>query len=124
MIQASSFLAASPGVGVKLKFGGLRSLFGGEGLFLIEAEGNGELFINSYGAVKTMEVDGTFIIDTGHIVAFDPALSFDVKRVGSWKSTLFSGEGLVCEFSGKGTLYYQTRNLGAFVSWLTKLLPA
>lgn len=45
------------------------------------------------------------MVDTGHVVAFEDSLSFDVKRVGGLKSTLFSGEGLVCEFEGDGRVW-------------------
>lgn len=124
MIQASSFLASHPGLNVKLKFGGLKSLFGGEGLFLMRAEGQGDLFINAYGGIRELDLNGPFIVDTGHIVAFEESLTFDVKKVGGWKSTILSGEGLVCEFNGKGKLWMQTRNVGGLVSWLQPMLPA
>jgi hypothetical protein len=39
------------------------------------------------------------------------------------KSTLFSGEGLVCKFSGSGTVWLQTRSQDAFLSWLVPQLP-
>jgi len=124
LIQASSFLAASPAITVKLKFGGLKTMLGGEGLFLLSATGAGDLFINAYGGIRELDLNGSFIVDTGHIVAFEDSLTFNVKKVGSWKSTLFSGEGLVCEFSGKGKLWIQTRNLSALVAWLRPMLPA
>lgn len=124
LIQASSFLAAHPGIEVKLRFGGIKTLLGGEGLFLLSARGTGDLFINSYGGIKEMDLDGSFIVDTGHVVAFEESLNFKVKKVGGWKSTLLSGEGLVVEFSGKGKLYIQTRNVGAMVSWLIPMLPS
>jgi len=97
---------------------------GGEGLFLLSATGAGDLFINAYGGIREIDLNGSFIVDTGHIVAFEDSLTFNVKKVGSWKSTLFSGEGLVCEFSGKGKLWIQTRNLSALVAWLRPMLPA
>lgn len=124
IIQASSFLCGGPGVDVKLKMGGIKTLLGGEGLFLLEASGTGDLFINSYGAIRELDIESPFIVDTGHIVAFEPGLSFNVKKVGNWKSTIFSGEGLVCEFQGKGKLWLQTRSVGALVGWLRPLLPA
>ncbi|MCD6498852.1 MAG: TIGR00266 family protein [Deltaproteobacteria bacterium] len=124
IIQGTSFLASTGNVKVKLKWGGLRSLFGGEGLFLLRATGDGELWVNSYGAIYEIDVNGSYIVDTGHIVAFQNNLQFKIKRVGGWKSTLFSGEGLVCEFHGQGKLWIQTRNLGQLVHWLTPILPA
>ena len=56
-------------------------------------------------------------------VAFTQNLEFDVRKVGGWKSTLLSGEGLVCEFRGSGTLYLQTRSTQAFLSWLIPRIP-
>jgi len=46
-----------------------------------------------------------------------------VRAVGGMKSTLLSGEGLVCEFRGSGTLYTQTRSTQAFLGWLLPKLP-
>ena len=123
-VQTGSYLASSGSVDTKIRFGGLRSLFGGEGLVLLECSGDGDLWINSYGGVVPVEINGNFIVDTGHIVAFEGELDFSVKSVGGIKSFLFSGEGLVCEFRGQGTVYVQSRNLGALVSWLTPLLPS
>jgi uncharacterized protein (TIGR00266 family) len=67
-------------------------------------------------------VNGAFVVDTGHIVAFDGTLDFKVRSVGGVKSFLFSGEGLVCEFRGQGTVYVQSRNLNALIGWLTPML--
>jgi len=124
IIQATSFLASVGDVKIKLKWGGLRSLFGGEGLFLLQAVGNGEIWVNSYGAIYEIDIQGSYVVDTGHIVAFEESLDFKIKKVGGWKSTFFSGEGLVCEFKGNGKLWIQTRNLGQLVTWLTPMLPA
>jgi len=33
-------------------------------------------------------------------------------------SGLSSGEGLVCKFTGPGTVYLQTRNPSAFAAWV------
>jgi len=122
-VQTGSYLASSGDIDTRVKFGGLRSLFGGEGLVLLECSGSGDLWVNSYGGVLPIEVNGTFRVDTGHIVAFDGSLDFKVRSIGGVKSFLFSGEGLVCEFSGRGTVYVQSRNLRALVGWLSPLLP-
>ena len=34
-----------------------------------------------------------------------------------------SGEGLVAEFKGTGTLYLQTRSMNSFIDWLMPFLP-
>lgn len=123
-VQTGSYLASTGSVDTKIRFGGLRTLLGGEGLVLLECSGQGNLWMNSYGGVLPVPVNGKFTVDTGHIVAFDGSLDFKVKSVGGVKSFLFSGEGLVCEFSGQGTVYVQSRNIRALVGWITPLLPA
>lgn len=123
-VQTGSYLASTGDVDMKVRFGGLRSMLGGEGLVLLECGGTGDLWINSYGGVIPVQVNGNFTVDTGHIVAFEGALDFKVKSVGGIKSFLFSGEGLVCQFNGQGTVYVQSRNLSALVGWLSPLLPS
>lgn len=123
-LQSGSFLASSPSITVQPQFGGIRSFFGGEGLFLLKVSGSGDLFYSSYGAILPIEVDGSYVIDTGHIVAFDSTLTFNVKKVGGWKSTLLSGEGFVCEFTGKGRVLIQTRVPENFIGWLSRYLPS
>ena len=122
-VQRGGYLASTAGIDAKLRFGGFRTLLGGEGLVLLQCSGQGDVFVNSYGGITEVAIDGPFVVDTGHIVAFDGALDFKVRSVGGAKSFLFSGEGLVCEFRGRGTVYIQSRNLKALVSWLSPLLP-
>ncbi len=42
--------------------------------------------------------------------------------IGNVVSTLFSGEGLVIRFSGRGKVLVQTRSLGGELSWLRGFL--
>lgn len=123
-VQSGSYLASTGTIDTKIRFGGLRTLFGGEGLALLECSGDGQIFINSYGSVLPVPIQGRFTVDTGHIVAFEGNLNFKVRSVGGFKSLLLSGEGLVCDFEGTGTVYIQSRNLSSLVSWLSPLLPA
>ncbi len=124
-IQSGSFLAGDPGIDLDLKWGGARGFFGAEGLFLLRAQGSGPLILSSYGAIHPVQVspETPYVCDTGHVVAFSEGLSYDVRRVGGWKSTLLSGEGVVCHFTGQGTLWLQTRSTQAFLSWLIPRLP-
>jgi uncharacterized protein (TIGR00266 family) len=125
-VQSTSFLAADPAVDIDTEFGGAKTFFGGEGLFLLNLTGTGDTFLSSYGAIDsvTIEDGDTYIVDTGHIVAFEDSLSFDVRRVGGLRSTLLSGEGLVCEFSGEGTVWTQSRSPDAFLAWLIPQIPS
>ncbi len=122
-VQATSYLASSPKVMVKLVWGGLSMLFGGEGAFFLKCFGEGDLLINSYGGIEKVPVNGAYVVDSGHVVAWEGKLTHRIKKAGGWKSAMLSGEGLVIEFNGEGTVWMQTRNVGALVGWLTPLLP-
>jgi len=118
-LTSGSFLACTPGLELEARFGGLRAFFSGEGGFLVEVSGEGDLFFNSFGGVVEKEIDGEFAVDTGHVVAFEPTLSYTIGGMGGVKQTLFSGEGLVMRFSGQGKLLLQTRQMPGLAGWLT-----
>ena len=88
--------------------------------------GTGKVFLSSYGAIHQVDLapGQRYTVDTGHMVAFDEGTGYKVKRVGGLKSTLFSGEGLVVEFTGPGRVLVQSRSPEAFLSWLIPRLPA
>ena len=121
-LTATSFLACSDGIDLVTRFGGLKSLFSGEGAFLLLAKGHGELFFNAYGAVVERQLDGDLTVDTGHVVAWEPSIAYQIKGMGGLKQTLFSGEGLVMQFSGRGKIWLQTRTLGSTAGWLVPYL--
>ncbi len=124
-VSSGGYLAGDDALDVDTKFGGARSFLGGEGFFLLKISGSGGLFTTSYGAVEPVELSSgeRYTVDTGHVVAFQDSVSWSVRQVGGLKSTLFSGEGLVCDFEGPGTVYLQSRSQDAFVSWLVPKLP-
>jgi len=125
LLQAGAYLASAGDVDLRLRWGGLRALLSREGLFFIEASGHGDLFFSSYGGIEPVPVKGSYIVDTGHMVAFEGSLAFRIRAPGGGAlGFLASGEGLVCEFSGEGTVYVQSRNVSALVSWITPYLPA
>lgn len=121
-LTAGSFLAASDGVTVKTRFGGLRALFSGEGAFVLDCSGSGELFFNGYGAIVEQELDGELVVDTGHVVAWESSLDYKIGGMGGLKQTLFSGEGLVMRFKGRGRIWLQTRTLRSTAGWITPYL--
>jgi uncharacterized protein (TIGR00266 family) len=123
LMQPGAYLASTPEVEVHPTYAGFKSMIGGEGLFFLDASGSGDLFFNAYGAIYEVEVDGRFICDTGHVVAFDPHLGYSLTSPGGFLATFFSGEGLIFEFEGQGRLYMQSRHLQSFVDWLTPMLP-
>jgi uncharacterized protein (TIGR00266 family) len=124
-VQSSSYIASSPDISVDTKWAGAKGFFAKEGLFLLKIKGTGDLFLSSYGAIHEIKLKAgeSYTIDNGHMVAFDESVNYKVKRVGGLKSTLFSGEALVCTYTGQGRVFMQTRSEEAFLSWLIPHLP-
>ncbi|OCQ99682.1 TIGR00266 family protein [Oscillatoriales cyanobacterium USR001] len=124
VVQATSYLASSSNVDIDLGFQGFKSLFSGESIFWLDISGRGDLLLSSFGAIYEIEVDGEYVVDTGHIVAFEKTLNFTIGKPGSsWIGAFLGGEGLVCRFKGKGKLFCQTHNTLAFGQLIGPQLP-
>ncbi len=125
LVQSGSYVASSAGIELDTKWGGAKTFFAREGLFMLRVSGTGLLILSSYGAVHEMDLAAgqTYTVDTGHLVAFSDGMGFKVRRIGGVRSTLFSGEGLVVDMTGPGRLLLQTRSEDAFLSWLIPKLP-
>lgn len=124
IFSAGAYLASMGDIDLKMRWGGLRAILSKEGAFFVEASGNGEVWVTSYGAIDEVYCNGSYIVDNGHIVGFDSALTFKIRSAGGGlMGFMASGEGLVCEFQGQGRILIQSRNTGALVNWLTPMLP-
>jgi len=115
IIQKSAYLVRWEGFS--------RGLFG-QGLFMVKTSGDGDLFINTFGAIDRHELapGEQLIVDNFHLVAFSDTCEYEVRKFGNWKETILSGEGLVTHIEGPGEVYIQTKNLREFVDWLWVLL--
>ncbi len=51
-----------------------------------------------------------YIVDNGHLVAWNTKYVLERVASGGLISGMASGEGLVCKFTGPGTVFIQTRN--------------
>ncbi len=125
MLQSGAYLASSENVVVDTKWSGAKTFFASEGLIMLRASGTGTLVFSSYGAIheRNLEPGERYVVDTGHLVAFSEGMPFQLRKVGNWKSTILSGEGIVVELTGPGRLLLQTRSQEAFLSWLIPQLP-
>lgn len=123
-LQNSAYVASDPSLSVESKWQGLtKAFFSGESFFLIRVSGQGDLWFNSYGGIMAIDVKDSYVVDTGHIVAFTEGLEYKVSRVGGYKSLFFSGEGFVCRFSGQGKVWIQTRKIQPLLSFLHPFRP-
>ncbi len=123
--QNGAYLAGSADLELGTQ-GSLKAMISGEGLFLQTINGNGSLYLSCFGSVYARDLGPgeTYVVDTGHMLAFEEGLSYRVKKAAKGLfSTLASGEGLVAEFSGPGRLWIQSRNLSGFAALISKLLP-
>ena len=98
ILTRGSFMACTPGINLKTRFGGLKTMLSGEGAFFIECSGEGDLFFNTFGALIEKDINGSFTVDTGHVVAWEPSLTYSIRGMGGLKSTLLSGEGVAMRF--------------------------
>lgn len=126
-IQRGSYIASEAGVDIDARWGGFKSLFGGEGGFMLRAAGQGTVVLSCYGALDRLRLaEGeTVVVDSGHMVAFDETVTFSLRRAVAGKSiqSMKSGEGFVFDFTGPGEVMVQSRNADALVQWLTTVLP-
>jgi uncharacterized protein (TIGR00266 family) len=120
-MQSGAFVACATSVQVATKSGGGRGFFGGVGLFILETSGAGQVLVGGFGALDAVE---SMVIDTGHVVAWESSLTYSVgKSAGGWVASFLSGEGLVCTFQGRGTVYLQSRNASEYGRSMGGRLP-
>jgi len=117
-LQPGAYLASSEGITLGLRWAGIVSFIAREGLFKLTVNGTGKVFYGAYGALLEKEVDGEYIVDTSHLVAYDPELKLKLQLAGGIFSSFFGGEGLVTRIEGKGKIIVQSRSLSGLASWL------
>lgn len=121
-----AFLAAAETVDIDSELGGLKSVLGEASLTPLALKGTGPAFLNAYGGLERLDLDRgeSYTLDNEHLIAWDDTVDFQTRSVGGLKSSLLSGEGVVFEFTGPGTTWYQTRDLDALVSVLAPRMPS
>lgn len=123
IVQSGSFVACDEHVEMDMGWQGFKNMISGESLFWLKLSGKGTVVLNAFGAIYPVEVNGEHIVDTGHIVAFQETLDFSMTKAGkSWLHSLLGGEGLVCKFKGRGTVWCQSHNPRSFGMSLSPVL--
>lgn len=119
-----SYLGSGPEIKTEPKWQGLKGMFTGESMVFVHATGIGPLVLDAFGQVDEEVVDGSFTVDTGHLVAFEDTLEYKISKAGgSWFNSWLAGEGLVIRFSGSGRVLVQSHNMSEFGSVLGPKLP-
>jgi uncharacterized protein (TIGR00266 family) len=116
MVQRDGFLFAQATVQLDIalvrKLGA--GLFGGEGFILQRLTGPGEVFVHAGGDFVQFDLGpGEQIqVQTGHLVAFDPTVEYDIQMVGSIRTAIFGGEGIfLATLTGPGKVIVQSLTL-------------
>jgi uncharacterized protein (TIGR00266 family) len=125
-VQSSSYLAGDASLVVDTKWGGAKTFFSGEGLFVLQVTGTGLLLVSSFGAIhrKRLQPGERYVVDTGHLVAWEGTTQYTLRKAAAgFFRSMMSGEGIVAEFTGPGEILIQTRNLQAFASLLKPFFP-
>lgn len=126
-VQSSSYLAGDASLSVDTKWGGAKTFFSGEGLFVLLVQGQGLLLVSSFGAIyrKQLRAGERYVVDTGHLVAWEGSMQYTLRKAAAgFFRSIMSGEGIVAEFSGPGELLIQTRNLAALAGLLKPFFPS
>jgi uncharacterized protein (TIGR00266 family) len=116
-LEAGAYVCSTAGVQLRLRWAGIASLLAREGLFKLVASGTGSVWFGSYGAFVQKELQGEYIIDSGHLVAYDPGIRLKAQLSSGIIGSLFSGEGLVTRLEGTGSFWLQTRSLSGLAEW-------
>jgi uncharacterized protein (TIGR00266 family) len=124
-LASGSYLASSTSINVDSKWGGAKTFFSSQGLFMLKVSGQGTLLVASYGAIQAVDLaEGQqYTVDTGHMVGWSESIRYEVRKFGGWKSTVLGGEGFVVVLTGPGRIYLQTRSPEDFLAWLVPKLP-
>ncbi|RME80534.1 MAG: TIGR00266 family protein [Planctomycetota bacterium] len=122
-LQPSAFMACTGDVSLKTSWAGFKSWFAGEGLFRLLVTGHGKVWFGAFGGVMKKEVQGEYLVDTSHLVAYEPSLKMKIQLAGEGAfSSFFSGEGFVTRLEGNGIAYIQTRTIQGLASWINPRL--
>lgn len=117
--QPGAYIAHTPGVKIGVRWAGFSSWFAGEGLFKLKVSGKGQVYCGAYGGVTKKQINGEFVVDNGHLVAYDAGMKMKIGMAGGLLASMTSGEGFINRIRGNGDIYLQSRSIDGLVRFLT-----
>jgi uncharacterized protein (TIGR00266 family) len=116
LVQRDGFLFAQSSVTLDIamvrRLGA--GLLGGEGFILQKLTGPGAVFVHAGGdhVDFTLQPGEMLQVQSGHLVAFEPTVNYDVQLVGSIRTAIFGHEGLfLTTLTGPGRIVLQSMTL-------------
>jgi uncharacterized protein (TIGR00266 family) len=124
IIQSSAYIASTADVKLDTEWQGFTKGLFGQNLFMLKTLGEGDIFINTFGAIDKHELNAgeSLIVDNYHLAALSDTCDYKVRMFGGLKSTILGGEGFITEVSGPGEVYVQTKNVKEFVDWIWRYI--
>lgn len=121
-LQKGAYLASTLNAGMAVKWAGIASFLAREGLFKLHVHGQGKVWFGGYGGLFFKDVQGALLVDSGHLVAYEPQMKVKLQLAGGLFSSFFSGEGVVARIEGQGKVAIQTRSIEGLASLLNPKL--
>ncbi len=119
-----SYLGSSADLNLETRFQGVKGFVTGESLSFLEVSGSGQLLVSAFGRLVETEIEDAMTVDTGHVVAFEKTLQYEITKAGSsWLQSWLAGEGFVMKFTGQGRILTQSHNPSGFGAAVGRLLP-
>lgn len=117
--QPGAYIAHVGNIQTGVQWAGFSSWLAGEGLFKLKLSGNGTIFFGAYGGISKRKIGSEgLVVDSGHLVAYQPSVHMKIGMATGLIGSVTSGEGLVNRLSGQGTVYLQSRSVGGLVKYL------
>ena len=126
--QKDAFLCAEKSVTLEMHFRRKlgAGLFGGEGFILEKITGPGVAFLELDGEITDYQLgpEHQLKVDTGHLAAYEPTVSFDIVMVKGVKNILFGGEGLfLADIKGPGKVWLQSMPIANLAARVAQYVP-
>jgi uncharacterized protein (TIGR00266 family) len=119
-VQAGSLLAHSEHIEVGASVGSIQTVAMREGVTVLAAVGTGPLIIAAYGGLERFDLNNgeQIVVDSGHLAAWSANMRMSIGPLNGVVSSVLTGEGIVAQFIGPGSVFVQTRAEQQMRSWL------
>lgn len=126
VLTQGNWLASTADIQLDTKWGGFRSLVGGERIFAVHLSGRGQALLCSYGAIDTFELGAgqEVIVDAGHLMGYDDTATVNLQtQGGGFMNSVKSGELIVVKVTGPGRIWTQSRSERELADWVRRQVP-
>lgn len=126
VLTQGSWLASTADIQLDTKWGGFKSLMGGDRLFAVHLSGAGQALLSSYGAIDAFELAAgqEILVDSGHLLGYDDTMTVNVQtQGGGFLNSVKSGELIVVRIVGPGRVWTQTRSQSELGDWVRQQVP-